>query len=60
MTTYHIAASACDCGMVHIDVADASGRPIELVEIVQALRDAATFIESERAELLDVRPHRTH
>lgn len=63
MSKYQIAAFACECGQVHIDVTNLSGEPVEHTEIVKALRDTAKFIESGRAKLLDIpgqHPHRNH
>lgn len=57
---YRIAAFACDCGCVHIDVLDLSGAKVEHTDIVKALRDTANFIESGKGKLLDTGPHRTH
>lgn len=57
---YQIAVFSCECGNVHIDVADPLGEKVRHTDIVKALRDAANFIDGGKANLLDVRPHRTH
>lgn len=57
---YQIAVFSCGCGSVHIDVTNPTGDKVEHTEIVKALRDAARFIESGKANLIDRRPHRTH